>query len=289
MSLSFKALETMPAAAFAAELADLFEHSPWVVEGMAARRPFGTARALHDALMARLREAGTAAQIRLIAAHPELAGREMTEGALTADSTGEQGRLGFDRLLPDEHRALAALNAAYRARFGFPCIVALARHGLRETVLAAMRARLEANPETERGAALTEIGHITAARLTRRLGREHGALSIHALDTVRGGAAPGLRYALHAARSGGWIELAAGQTNAQGRSDAPLLAGLDFEPGAYRIDYAIGAYHRAQGVPVADPAFLEIVGIGFGVADAGAHYHIPVQFTPWAYATYRGG
>lgn len=282
-------LDTMPQDAFAAALGDLFEHSPWVAADVAAQRPFGTGRALHDALMRRVREAGPEAQLRLIGAHPELAGQEMTAGAMTADSTGEQGRLGFNRMHADEHAALAALNAAYRARFGVPCIVALSRHSSRASVQDAMRTRLTADPIVERSTAIEEIGHITEARLARRLGRAGGALSIHALDTVRGGGAADLAFTLYAEGPGGWRKLASGRTDAHGRMEGPLLAGLDLEVGAYRLDYAIGAYHRAQGLPVAQPAFLEIVAIGFGVANPGAHYHIPIQFTPWSYATYRGG
>lgn len=281
-------LDAMPAAAFEAALGDLFENSPSTIEGAARRRPFRTARALHDALMDRVRAAGAEDQLRLIRAHPELAGQEAASGVLTRESTGEQDRLGFTRLGRAEHAELAALNAAYRARFGFPCVVALCRYATRDSVLDAMRARLAAHPEAERTAAIAEIGQITAARLARRLGRAGGALSIHALDTARGGAAPDLAFALHRAEDGGWRRLTSLRTNAQGRSDGPLLAGLDFEPGAYRIDYQLGDYHRGQGVPVSDPAFLEVVSIAFGIADAGAHYHIPIQFTPWSYSTYRG-
>ncbi len=160
----------MPAAAFAALLDGLFEHSPWVSEGIAAQRPFRDAGALHAAMMARVREADRPTQLALIAAHPELAGREAEDGVLTADSTGEQGRLGFDRLSREEHAELARINAAYRARFGFPCIVALCRHATRESAVAAMRARLAAEPEAEVATAIEEIGHITAARLAARLG-----------------------------------------------------------------------------------------------------------------------
>lgn len=281
------ALDAMPAPAFVAALGDLFEHSPWVAERVAASRPFGTARALHDAMVAAVRAAAPDERLALLRAHPELAGREASDGALTTDSSTEQGRLGFDRLPPAEHAALAALNRDYQARFGFPCIVALARHATPAAVLDAMRARLHADPAAEQAAALAEVGHITAARLARRLGRAGGALSIHALDTAKGGGAPGLAFSLHRRERGGWRCLLSGCTNAQGRTDGPLLAGLDMEPGAYRIDYEVGAYHRAAHGE--GGRFLEVVPIAFSVDEPGAHYHVPVQFTPWAYGTYRGG
>ena len=122
------ALDTMPAPAFTAALADLFEHSPWVIATVAGRRPFNSARTLHDAAMAAVRDAGPDAQAALLRAHPELAGQEAASGALTTHSTSEQARLGFTRLGPAEHADLLALNAAYRARFGFPAVVALCRH-----------------------------------------------------------------------------------------------------------------------------------------------------------------
>ena len=60
------------------------------------------------------------------------------------------------------------------------------------------------------------------------------------------------------------------------------------EPGQYRIDYHVGDYHKAQGTPVAAIPFLDVVPVAFGIADPGTHHHVPLQFTPWSYATYRG-
>lgn len=280
------ALDALPHDAFVAALGSLFEHSPWVAERVAGQRPFGTARALHGAMLAAVHGASLDDRLRLLRAHPVLAGQEAAEGTLAPDSGTEQGRLGFDRLPPAEHADLAALNREYEARFGFPCIVALARFTTRDAAVAAMRARLGADPALEQAAALREVAHITEARLTHRLGRTGGALSIHALDTVHGGGAPGLAFSLHRLE-GAWRRLLSGRTDAQGRTGAPLLAGLDMEPGAYRIDYEVGAYHRARDGQ--GGRFLDVVPIAFRVDEPGAHYHVPIQFTPWAYGTYRGG
>jgi 2-oxo-4-hydroxy-4-carboxy-5-ureidoimidazoline decarboxylase len=168
-ALSLNALNEAPEAGFTAALSDLFEHSPWVVDGIAQDRPFASAAALHEALMRRVRVSGKPAQLRLVMAHPELAGKEAVADALTEDSAGEQGRLGFNRLPAAEHAALAEINAAYRARFGFPCIVALCRHDTRETVLADMRRRLTADPDAELATAIDEIGFIVGSRLAKRL------------------------------------------------------------------------------------------------------------------------
>ena len=286
--LNIAALDTMPEAAFMAAFGNLFEHSPWIMAQTAAARPYGNARALHNAAMAAIRSAPPDAQLALIRAHPELAGQEAAAHSLTADSTSEQARLGFTRLTQAEHAELASLNAQYRARFAFPCIVALARHQSRDTVYQAFRTRMTADPATERATAITEIGHVTEARLTARLGRTRGGLTLHALDTTKGGGAPNLAFQLSRNEAGTWRPLTSGATNAEGRTDTPVLAPLDMEPGQYRIEYHVADYHRAQGIELPDPPFLDIVPIQFGIADATSHHHVPLQFTPWTYATYRG-
>lgn len=164
------ALNAMPEPDFMALLGDLFEHSPWVMQAAIAHRPFATAQRLHDTAMTVVRAAGREAQVSLFRAHPELAGSEVARGLLTPESGGEQGRLGFDRLSPADHAGLAALNAEYTARFGFPCIVALVRHATRDSVIATMRQRVNSSEAAEVEANLVAIGHITAARLAARLG-----------------------------------------------------------------------------------------------------------------------
>jgi 5-hydroxyisourate hydrolase len=77
-------------------------------------------------------------------------------------------------------------------------------------------------------------------------------------------------------------------TNADGRCEQPLLTGEAVVPGRYRLVFHIGEYNRAQGLPLANPAFLEQVPIAFGIADPNAHYHVPLLASPWGYTTYRG-
>jgi chitin deacetylase len=114
-----------------------------------------------------VRNARPAEILALIRAHPELAGREAEAGGLTADSSGEQGRLGFTSLAREEFMKMQALNRAYRDKFGFPCIVALRLHATRASVMAEMARRLGNNDETELHNALEQIGHITRGRLDR--------------------------------------------------------------------------------------------------------------------------
>jgi chitin deacetylase len=104
-------------------------------------------------------------KLRLARAHPELSGGE----TLTANSSSEQARLGFNALSKAELEEMNRLNRSYREKFGFPCIVALRLHGTRQSVMAEMARRLENQAEAELEAALEQIGHITRGRLERIL------------------------------------------------------------------------------------------------------------------------
>lgn len=145
----------------------MFEHSPWVAERAWRERPFGSIEALHGAMMRAVHAASAAEKLALVRAHPELAGREAGEGSLTADSSSEQGRLGFTRLSREEFQAMQTLNRAYREKFGFPCIVALRLHAERASVMAEMERRLSNDRETELKNALEQIGHIARGRLEK--------------------------------------------------------------------------------------------------------------------------
>lgn len=87
---------------------------------------------------------------------------------------------------------------------------------------------------------------------------------------------------------GRWLSLRSVITNDDGRVDGPLLAGDDFKVGCYRLVFDVESYFRRAGVALPTPAFLGKVPIDFGIADATAHYHVPLLVSPWAYSTYRG-
>ena len=148
-------------------LGAVFEHSPWVAQRTWRKRPFASLDDLHESMMATVRGAAGAEQLRLVRAHPELAGSAAQEGSLSADSSSEQGRLGFTRLSPDELATMAGLNRAYRERHGFPCIVALRLHATRASVMAEMRRRIANDSDAELENALEQIGHITRGRLDK--------------------------------------------------------------------------------------------------------------------------
>ncbi len=163
----------MPRALFMQCFGDLFEHTPQIAER--AHRAGLTAAndgvdGLHAALMRQVQAMSRDEKLALIKAHPELAGREASAGTLTAASTGEQGRLGFNALTRAELDRVSDINRRYREKFGFPVIVALARHASRDTVIAEMERRIGNDADTEVANALEQIGHIARARLTRKLG-----------------------------------------------------------------------------------------------------------------------
>ncbi len=113
-----------------------------------------------------------------------------------------------------------------------------------------------------------------------------GRLTTHVLDTAAGKPAAGLRVVFKV------LDRPAGQpveafTNQDGRLDQPLLEGAAFQPGRYELLFHVGDYFRAQGVTLADPAFLDIVPIRFGISEE-AHYHVPLLVSPYGYSTYRG-
>jgi len=111
-----------------------------------------------------------------------------------------------------------------------------------------------------------------------------GFLTTHVLDTAHGCPAAGMAIKLHR----GSTLLAETITNADGRCDAPLLKDDAFQAGAYALSFAVAPYFRAKGMILPEPPFLDIVTIAFGIADAKAHYHVPLLVSPYSYSTYRG-
>ncbi len=115
-----------------------------------------------------------------------------------------------------------------------------------------------------------------------------GHLSTHVLDTVKGGPAANVAVELYRIGPDGSRTLVTERwTNADGRTDTPLLSADAFEAGTYELIFHIGAHFRATGAPVADPPFLDVVPLRFTLA-ADGHYHVPLLCSPWSYSTYRG-
>jgi 5-hydroxyisourate hydrolase len=117
-----------------------------------------------------------------------------------------------------------------------------------------------------------------------------GKLTTHVLDTVHGKPATHLTIELWSVEPNSIQKtlLKTITTNADGRTDAPLLAGDELTVGIYELVFAIGPYFAQQIDTLPDPPFLDRVPIQFGIADPNGHYHVPLLASPWAYSTYRG-
>jgi N-carbamoyl-L-amino-acid hydrolase len=174
MTLTLEQLNTAPPAEAAALLAGLYEHSPWITDAALARRPFRSLAHFKHLMAGIVREAGREAQLTLIRAHPELAGKAMVSRALTAESTNEQGKAGLTDCTPDEFAHIQALNTAYNTRFGFPFILAVRGPrgtGLaRQEIITTFEQRLANHPDVELDEALRNIHRIAELRLNDKFG-----------------------------------------------------------------------------------------------------------------------
>ena len=113
-----------------------------------------------------------------------------------------------------------------------------------------------------------------------------GYLTTHVLDTARGCPAAGIKIALYRVSGNSHRKIAEAVTNADGRTDAPLLSGT-LTTGCYELSFRIGDYFRGLGTAQPEPAFLDQVPIRFGMAE-DRHYHVPLLISPYGYSTYRG-
>ena len=290
-TFTLDSLNAFTADGFTAAIGDIFEHAPWVAENAAGHRPFPTVAALHEAMVAVVRESQAERQLAFIRAHPEL-GSKVKRLDITTDSQSEQGSLGLDRLSDAEFTKFSELNKAYREKFGFPFIICVRRH-TRDSILRQFERRLANDADTERKTALDEIALITRLRLVDKVEgpgkpKTDGRISTHVLDNVSGKPAQGVTISLYEIGASARGLLAKAVTNSDGRTDHPFVSGGPLRIGTYELQFEVANYFAAQPIAQADPAFLDIVPIRFSVAEPEGHYHVPLLVTPWSYATYRG-
>lgn len=115
-----------------------------------------------------------------------------------------------------------------------------------------------------------------------------GKLTTHVLDTALGKPAAGVAIRLYRVSGQGHEAIAEAMTNADGRTDAPMLMGAALTAGTYELVFCAGAYLRTSGQAKGEVLFLDEVPIRFGVSDTDVHYHVPLLISPFAYSTYRG-
>ncbi len=165
--MNIDAVNRMDQATFVATFGNIFEHSPWVAERAYDMRPFADQHALHAAMVAAVKGAGRDEQLTLLRAHPDLAGKEARAGTMTASSVVEQASAALDRLSAEEIARIGRLNAAYRARHGFPFIIAV-RHYTKVGILYEFERRADSDTSLEFAAALQQVFAITGMRIAAR-------------------------------------------------------------------------------------------------------------------------
>jgi 5-hydroxyisourate hydrolase len=106
-----------------------------------------------------------------------------------------------------------------------------------------------------------------------------GRITTHVLDTANGRPGAGMKIEFSVLDGQVWTHLKTVTTNKDGRTDQALLENP--KPGTYQLVFHVGEYFKEK-------AFLDLVPIRFGIADASAHYHVPLLCSPWGYTTYRG-
>ena len=292
MRIRLDTLNGAPSSEFVSALGGIFEQAPWVAEAVAGERPFASLSDLFEAMRRAVLASDEERRLELLRGHPELAGAAARSGNMTAESVAEQGSAGLNKL-PSERVALFdKLNRAYRETFGFPFIICVRRQGS-DSLLREFQRRVALGVAEERKAALGEVFRIAALRLDSLVDAPDrlpvsGRLSTHVLDTGCGVPAEGVAVTLVEVGEAGERPVASAVTNANGRTDAPLIADRPIPRATYELRFALGDYFRGRGTPVADPPFLDIVPIRFGVAEPEGHYHVPLAASPWAFSTYRG-
>ena len=114
-----------------------------------------------------------------------------------------------------------------------------------------------------------------------------GRLTTHVLDIANG--CPGAGILVEVFRPGENDKpIASATTNADGRCDAPMLAGSEFTAGEYELVFHAGEYFNNRGQTDGKYRFLDRIAIRFGINEAGEHYHVPLLLSPFGYSTYRG-
>jgi 2-oxo-4-hydroxy-4-carboxy-5-ureidoimidazoline decarboxylase len=276
-----------------AVLENVVEYSPWIAQEAAARRPFAGINSLLDAIKAAIASAEPEVQLALIRAHPDLANKTQRAAGLTPDSTAEQSSAGLDRLSDTEYAAFERANNAYREKFGIPYIVCARRH-TKDSILRDFESRLQNIAKTETRRALEEISRIAALRLDQLVSADdklkvHGRLSTHVLDNHAGKPASGIPVELvELANLGESRVIARAVTNADGRTDQPLIGGRPLPIGRYELRFSVAKYYAERNVQLTDPPFLDEIPLRFAISEPESHYHVPLLVTPWSYSTYRG-
>lgn len=141
----------------------LYEHSPWVVEEVEKLRPFENLAEMQLAMTSCVNAADETARLALLKSHPELAGKEALDNALTSASEQEQASAGLDKMTAKEYSVFADLNQSYKMKFGFPFIVCV-RLTDKQGIMSAMQRRVNNTLDEELKTSLSEVEKIVKLR-----------------------------------------------------------------------------------------------------------------------------
>jgi 2-oxo-4-hydroxy-4-carboxy-5-ureidoimidazoline decarboxylase len=292
MAVTLEQLNRADKAAFVTALGEVYENSPWVAARAFEARPFATVADLVKAMSAAVAAASRDERLELIRSHPDLVGRAARLGDLTEASRAEQGTLGLNRLSDEEYARFEKLDEVYSSKFGFPFVICVRRQS-RDAILDALERRAGNTADVEIATALAEIDLIARLRIAQivkgpGMMKIDGRLTTHVLDLHTGIPAAGVRIELYEIAASAVSLLAEATTNADGRTDEPVLGGGPLRIGRYELRFHVGAYFAKRNAGAVRPAFLDVVPVRFAIAEPEGHYHVPLLATPWSYSTYRG-
>lgn len=275
-------------------LGGIYEHSAWVAEELleGSFDSLETISQLADAMKTIVDGSSRERKMELICAHPDLCEKVGKIEELTKESQDEQSRAGLQSLTGSELERFTTANTAYRAKCGFPFILAVRNAG-KSTVLAALEGRVPNAVEQEFVTALSQVHKIAWMRLLAALNTEDAAgfLTCHVLDTANGCPAQKMRIHLHRISPPESAGLVAEYiTNDDGRLEGgpALKGGKEFTVGTYVFTFFVSDYFASQGTHFSGTPFLDEVPIRFGIDNPDEHYHVPLLVSPWSYSTYRG-
>src|ERR1700692_379505 len=269
---------------FVAALANIFEYSPWIAEQAASARPFAGVNQLFEAMKAAVDRAAPGLRLALITARRDLANKTQRAAGLTAESSAEQNSVGLDRLSDAEYEAFKRVNNAYRAKFEFPYIVCVRRH-TKDSILRDFERRLPNEAQTETRKSIEEICRIAALRLDQLVTSDdrlqvQGRLSTHVLATHSGNPPAGRAVELvELSNLGSSRVVTRAVTNADGRTDQPLIHGRPVPIGRYELTFGVGDYFAGRQVAVSDPPFLDSIPLRFSGGDPEGNLHVPLLVT----------
>lgn len=274
---------------FTKVVAQLYYDSPWIAERSLVRQqgaPFESITGVDEALWQLVCEASKGEKLWLLNAYPDLAGKAAVAGVLSAESFEEQRRAGLSHLTTDEMSRFTEMNTAYRAKFGFPFILAV-RNANKRTILGSFEQRLNNSEADELATALAQIHKIAWMRLRVAVAPSPiGRLRCRFLDLERRCPASSmrveLRYCGGCHHSEDFTPIALGEfvVDGQGQLASPVLQGAGMAEGTYECKLSLGEYYAMNGVPLATKPLLEEVPIRFGIDNLESCYEVTVLCRP---------